>query len=243
MNTAAVGITGHLQELRRRLMIVLAGVAVASSLAYYWIEPVSGFFMAPLLHASPLLRKLVYTNLPEAFVTYIKVALFTGVATTFPLFIQQAWQYIAPGLHRHEKGFAASVVLFGSTLFLAGLLFGYFVALPGMLRFFMQYAGPDLQPLPRIGPYLTFVARVCIGFGLAFEIPFFMIMATRGGLLDRRHFSDKRWYSYFGMAMLAMLLAAGDVFSAGLLCLPLVALYEAGILGSGLFSRRSRPAG
>ena len=109
------------------------------------------------------------------------------------------------------------------------MLFAFFVVLPEALSFFLHFSSENLIPLPKFGGYLTFVARTCFAFGLAFEIPFLMVMASKSGLVSSRYFSRKRKYFYGVIVVLAFLLTAGDIFSAALLAFPLIFLYEAGV--------------
>jgi sec-independent protein translocase protein TatC len=105
-----------------------------------------------------------------------------------------------------------------------------------MLIFFMSYAGPNLEPLPRLGLYLTFVGRMVLAFGISFEIPFLMFMVSRAGLVSAGYFAGKRFYFYIAIVVLAFLLTAGEVTATVLLSLPLFALYETGILLGRIFS-------
>jgi len=228
--TPAGHFSGHLKELRDRLLVCFAVIAVASCVAYYFAEPIADFFMRPLFVAYPSLGHLVYTNLTDAFIGYIKIAILVGLAASFPVCIYQVWMYVAPGLRANEKNVALKVVFFGSTLFVAGVLFAFYVVLPVVLSFFLHFSSAELVPLPRFGGYLTFVARTCLAFGLTFEIPFLMVMAGKTGLVSLQYFSRKRKYFYGVIVALAFLLTAGDLFSAVLLALPLFLLYEAGIV-------------
>ncbi len=229
----------HLRELRQRLLVCCAALALAAGVAYLNIEAITGFFLQPLLAAAPQIRSLVYTNLTEAFIAYIKVALLVGLAAAMPVLVLECWLYVAPGLYEHEKRTAGLVVAAGSLLFALGLAFAFFAVLPRMLAFFMLFAGDNLQPLPKLGPYLTFVARLAIGCGIAFEIPFLVTMLVRTGIVDRQRLQSKRWYTYAGMASIAFLLAAGDLLATGMLLLPLILLYEAGIRVGSLFANRT----
>ena len=238
MNVLSDHFREHLRELRQRLIVAFGAVFLCSSIAYYFSEPIARFFMAPLFAAHPALAKLVYTNLTEAFVSYIKVALLVGLIVSFPVVCHQLWSFVAPGLHRSEKWMAAKVVFWGSGLFAAGVLFAYFAVLPRMLTFLMSFAGPDLTPMPRLDSYLTFVARTALSFGLAFEIPFVMVMAGKAGIVERRYFVAQRRYAYLLVVGLAFLLSVGDPFATALLAVPLVGLYEAGILVMRIFVRK-----
>lgn len=225
----------HLRELRRRLIIIFAAIAMASAGAYYGAETVVRLFMRPLRQAHPEALRLVYTNLPEAFIGYLKVSLLVGLLAAFPVVIYQLWMFVAPGLHRHEKRTALTVVFWGALLFAGGVLFAYLAVLPQALHFLLGVAGPGLTPQLKFDAYLTFVARSAFAFGLAFELPFLMLMAVKSGLLDRHYFARHRKYSYIGILIIAFLLVAGDPVATLLLAVPLCALYETGIILGRIF--------
>jgi sec-independent protein translocase protein TatC len=196
--------------------------------------------MTPLFLASPNMVKLIYTNLTEAFITYLKLALLLGIIFSIPVLLYEGWMFIAPGLHRNERKTVLTVVFWASLLFGAGSGFAFFIVLPRILHFFMGFANPQLTPLPKLSGYLTFVARTSLAFGLSFEIPFLMVAAAKIGWVRRDYFSTKRKYFYPAILLLSLLLAAGDLMAAVLLCLPLFALYESGILIIRLFTRKQK---
>lgn len=222
----------HLKELKQRVLVSLLAVVICSSVAYLFAKPVSEFFIAPLLRTSPELTHLVYTNLTEAFFSYMKLAVLVGIAVSSPILIHQAWGFVAPGLHAHEKSTVLTVVLLASALFAAGAAFAYWIVLPRALTFLMGFARSNLTPMPKFGEYLTFIARTGLAFGLAFEIPFLIAAVVKTGLVGSNHFVQKRLYFYLGLLGIAFVLAAGDPFSAILLAIPLGGLYEVGVLVS-----------
>lgn len=227
----------HLHELRRRLLTVVATVAGLAGVAYLFAEPLVKLLAAPLARIDPALGKLVYTSLPEAFISYIKIALLVGLLGAFPVLVYQIWMFVAPGLHPHEKATGRRVAGWGMFLFGGGALFAYFVVMPEMLRFLRFFAPAGAVPHIKIGGYLTFVVRSVLAFGLAFEMPFLMVMASKSGLVARDYFKRQRKYFYLGILLIAFLLAAGDPVATILLTLPLCGLYEAGILIGRLFGR------
>jgi sec-independent protein translocase protein TatC len=228
--------SGHLQELRQRLIVSFGAIFFFAGVSYVFAEQIARFFMTPLFLASPTLIKLVYTNLTEAFITYLKLALILGVIFSIPVLLYELWMFIAPGLHANEKKTVLSIVFWATLLFFAGAGFAFFIVLPRVLHFFMSFAGPQLTPLPKLSAYLTFVARTSLGFGLAFEIPFLMVAVTKIGWVRHNYFATRRKYFYPAILALSVLLAAGDLMGAVLLCLPLFALYESGILIIRLFA-------
>jgi len=218
----------HLHELRQRLIVSLLAVVLGSSIAYAFAEPIAEFCMAPLFAACPELKTLIYTNLTEAFFSYMKLAIAVGVGASLPVVLYQAWQFAAPGLHTKEKAVVRLVVFLASGLFAGGVAFAYWLVVPRMLVFLMGFARENLTPMPKFGEYLTFIARTGIAFGLAFEIPFLMVAVAKLGLVDPGHFRKKRPYFYLSLLGLSFLLAAGDPVAALLLAVPLCALYEVG---------------
>ena len=230
----------HHLELRKRLIKVFVSIVVCTIVAYVFAEQIAGLFIRPLFAASPLVGKLVYTNLPEAFISYIKLALLVGIVASFPVALYQTWMFVSPGLRDNEKKLAVIVVFWATLLFAGGGLFAFFAVLPKMLVYFMSYANEGLEPLPKLGLYLTFIARTILAFGLSFQIPFLMVMSGKAGIVEAAYFRSKRIYFYIAIIVLSFLLTAGDFMATALLAVPLSALYEAGIFLTALFSRKKK---
>jgi len=231
--------SAHLEELRQRLLVSFGAIFVCAALSYVFAEQIARVFMTPLFLASPTLVKLVYTNLTEAFITYLKLSLLMGIIFSIPVLLYEGWMFVAPGLHGNEKKTVLTVVFWATLLFIAGAGFAFLVVLPRILHFFMGFANPQLTALPKLSGYLTFVARTSLGFGLAFEIPFLMVAAAKIGWVKRNYFAKKRKYFYPAILILSVLLAAGDLMGAILLCVPLFALYESGIIIIRIFPGKS----
>lgn len=225
----------HLQELRNRVLISFVSIFVATAVAYYFSEQIVGHFVSPLVSAHPDLANLVYTNLTEAFVAYLKISLLVGLVVSFPVCIYQFWMFISPGLHKNEKQVTRHLVFWGTFLFAGGVVFAYLVVLPEMLSFLLSFVSDRLEPLPKLDAYLTFVARTVLTFGLSFEIPFLMVMASKVGLVRKGYFARQRKYFYIAILVLSFLLTVGDIVSTIMLAGPLFGLYEIGIMISRPF--------
>lgn len=232
----------HHLELRRRVVKVLLTIAGCTVVAYFFAEKIAAFFISPLFSASPLVYRLVYTNLPEAFLAYIKLAFLVGLIASMPVALYQLWVFVAPGLKKSEKKLAITVVFWAMVLFAGGAAFAFLVVLPKMLGYFMSYANEGLEPLPKLSLYLTFVARTILAFGISFQIPFLMVMAGKASFVEAAYFRRKRMYFYIAILVLSFLLTAGDFMATALLAAPLFLLYEAGIFLSALFGKKP-PAG
>lgn len=233
----AVFRTHHL-ELRQRTIKVFTSIVICTIIAYFFSQQIAAVFIAPLFNASPEVHKLVYTYLPEAFLSYLKLAVIIGVFASFPVIVYQAWRFISPGLKSNEKRLAITVVFWSSLLFSAGGCFAFFSVLPKMLVYFMSYAHDGLEPLPKFGKYLTFIARTILAFGLSFQIPFLMVMTGKAGLVQASYFRAKRLYFYGAIVVLSFMLTAGDFMATALLAVPLFLLYESGIFLTSIFGKK-----
>jgi len=230
----------HHLELRKRLITVFLSIIICTVTAYIFAEQIASLFISPLFAASPLVYKLVYTNLPEAFLAYIKLALLVGIIVSMPIALYQLWVFVAPGLKENEKKLAVIVVFWATLLFMGGACFAFFVVLPKMLTYFMSYASNGLVPLPKLGMYLTFVARTILAFGISFQIPFLVVMAGKANFVQAPYFRRKRIYFYISIVVLSFLLTAGDFVATALMAFPLFLLYETGIFLSALFNRQKK---
>ncbi|PID72457.1 MAG: twin-arginine translocase subunit TatC [Desulfobulbus propionicus] len=224
----------HHEEMRKRLIRCIVALVLFSAAAYMFKESLAQLCMQPLFQAHPELEKLIYTKLTDAFISYIKLSILAGLIMSFPYILFQLWMFIAPGLLDNEKRIARTIVLCSTLLFAGGACFAFFIALPKMLTFFMGYAGPNLLPMPKFGLYLTFVGRMLLAFGIAFEIPFLMVMARKTGLVSPLYFTSRRMWFYLAIVVLSFLLATGELTATVLLSLPLFVLYEVGIVGGKL---------
>ncbi len=238
MTSASNHFSSHLHELRQRVLISFIAITLFSGISYMFRVPLADFFVAPLFKAYPDLATLIYTNLTEALFSYIKLALLVGIITSFPILCYQSWMYIAPGLHNNEQKTVFLIVFCASFLFAGGAAFAFFIVLPETLGFFMSFADENIQPKPKFGAYLTFVARTSLAFGLAFEIPFLMVASAKIGWIKKVYFIKKRPYFYIAILVLSFLLTTGDIIATILLAFPLFALYEFGIIIMHLFLRK-----
>ena len=232
----------HHQELKQRLLRCVLVLVLTSTVAYFGKDQLAAWCIEPLSRAYPQFGKLVYTKLTEAFLSYLKLSLLAGLIVALPFMLYQLWLFVAPGLTEKEKRTIRTILAWATLLFSGGALFAYFVALPRMLHFFMSYAGPTLIPKLKLGLYLGFTARMVLAFGLAFEIPFLMVMASRTGLIKASYFRSKRLAFSLAIIVLAFLLTSGDPTATVLVALPLFALYEAGILACRVFGGTPPPS-
>jgi sec-independent protein translocase protein TatC len=222
---------GHLQELRGRLLKSLLAIAVAFVPAYAGASELFTFLSHPLLTATAEAPLLVGLGPTEAFFTKLKVAFIAALFLASPALFYQLWQFVAPGLHQHEKRYVIPFVIFGPFFFVLGAGFCYHVVLPVAYAFFLaEYKTIGVQPTLRISEYLTFTARMLLAFGVTFELPVLAFFFTRVGLITHRLLLGFFRYAVVLIFVLAAVLTPGpDIASQLLLAGPLLLLYTLSI--------------
>jgi sec-independent protein translocase protein TatC len=222
----------HLVELRKRLLITVAFLAVAFFICLYFARPIFAVLVQPLLAAGQ--GKLIYTDVFEAFFVEVKVALFAALMLCFPVFATQVWRFVAPGLYVKEKKALLPFLLLTPVFFAGGAALAYFLAMPWALHFLLGYQGDvggvQQEALPGVGNYLAFVMRFLFGFGVAFLLPILLMILERAGLVTRQQLAAKRRYAVVGAVAIAAVLTPPDAVSQLMLAGPLYALYEFAIL-------------
>lgn len=230
--------TAHLEELRRRLIICFCAVGVGFVISYFFSRTLFEILMQPLLAAMPPEEKLIYTGLPEAFFTYLKVAFLAGLFLAVPVIIYQLWMFIAPGLYEKEKRMVLPVVFLSSLFFVGGALFGYFVVFPFGFKFFMGFSSEYVRPLPSMKEYLGFSAKLLFAFGVVFELPLFITFLARLGIVDVHFLKTKRKYAILLFFVFSAILTPPDVITQVLMAGPLILLYEVSIIGAKVFGKK-----
>jgi sec-independent protein translocase protein TatC len=220
----------HLEELRKRLIISLIAVGIGFGISYVFSKEIFQFLTIPLVKALPPGSNMIYTRLPEAFFTYLKVAFLTGIFAASPVILYQAWLFVAPALYSHEKRYAIPFVIFSTLLFLGGAAFGYFIVFRYGFQFFMGFATDFIKPTPTLKEYLSFCSILLLTFGLTFELPLFILFLAKLGVVDARMLSRNRRYVIVGIFMLAAIFTPPDVVTQLMMAAPLLILYEVSIV-------------
>jgi sec-independent protein translocase protein TatC len=230
--------TAHLEELRRRLITCFVAIGIGFALSYGFKEYLFGLLVHPLQSVMQEGDTLIYTNLPEAFFTYLKVALLAGVGLATPVLLYQFWMFLAPGLYEKEKRLLLPIVFLCSFFFLGGALFGYFIVFPWGFKFFLGFATETIRPMPSMKEYLGFAAKLLIAFGLVFELPLVITFMARMGLVSVAFLKKNRKYAVLLFFAGAAILTPPDVVTQVMMALPLMLLYEISIIGARIFGRR-----
>jgi len=190
----------HLGELRVRIMRSLYSVLVGLVIAFPFSERITEFLMRPV---TTLGHKLVFTAPAEAFWVQMKVALITGVFISAPGILWQVWAFIAPGLHKHERKYAAPFVIIGSLMFVGGGAFALLVVTPYAIEFLLSYARATLQPMITIENHVGFILKFTLAFGLVFELPLILTILARMGVVTPKMLARNRKYAILGAFIIA----------------------------------------
>jgi sec-independent protein translocase protein TatC len=225
-----MSLTEHLIELRKRIFRIVIILLIGFGACYYYKNLVFDIITKPLTKVLPKNGYLIYTGLTEAFFVYMKLAFFASLIITSPFILYQIWKFISPGLLLKEKKYVVPFVLSSTLLFISGVLFGYFIALPPAFEFFVSFNNQYLQAMISFGDYLSLFVTFLLGFGLSFELPIFIFFLAKLGIVNAKMLSKQRRYAILIIFIVAAILTPSpDALSQILMAIPLMFLYEISI--------------
>ena len=229
----------HLDELRSRLIVCFVAIGVGFVAAYGFKEKLFDILNAPLIEAmGESGATMVFTGLPEAFFTYLKVSLLAGLMLASPIVIYQFWMFVSPGLYKHERRMLMPIVIISTFFFIGGALFGYYVVFPYGFRFFLGFANENIKALPSMKEYLALSAKLLLAFGLVFELPLVITFMAKLGLVTVPFLRKNRKYAILIFFVGAAIITPPDVVTQIMMAIPLMALYELSIFGAIVFGRK-----
>jgi sec-independent protein translocase protein TatC len=230
----------HLTELRTRIIWSLIPSAVGLAIAFYFTDRIMVFLQQPL---AKLKSPPIFLTPTEYFWTYMKVAMITGVFIAMPIIL---WAFVAPGLHKHERRYAAPFVIVGSLLFIGGGAFALLLVIPFAVQFLLNF-GMDkgAQPMISIAAYIDFITKFTLAFGVVFELPVVITLLSMLGIVTPKFLSKNRKYAVLiNFIIAAVLTPTPDIVNQTLMAGPLCILYELGIISARIFGRKqpAKPA-
>ena len=228
-----ISILEHFEELRARIIKCGIFVILASFCVYAFVPRILPVIARPA-------GKLVFIAPQEAFTAGVMLALWIGLFISLPFIFYQAWRFISSGLKPDERKYTLIFCPVSLVFFVAGAAFGYLVIMPIGMKFLLGFATEILTPMISVAKYISFVGTLVFCFGLVFELPLAALFLTKIGLVTPQFLSRKRRYAVVLIFIAAAALTPPDAVTQCLMAIPLLALYETGILFSKLSYRRNR---
>lgn len=227
----------HLVELRVRLIRVCGGILLGFLPCAYYARELYSLLAQPLLEKLPEGGQMIATEVVTPFFVPMKVAMMVAFVITLPHTLYQIWAFVAPGLYSHEKRLVLPLVLASSVLFLCGMAFAYFAALPLVFEFITHFSPQGVAVMTDIGRYLDFVLTMFIAFGITFEVPIFVVILARAEIVSIEKLKEVRPYVLVGAFVIGAIFTPPDVVSQFMLAVPLYLLYEVGIVVAGVLEK------
>ena len=233
----------HLIELRARLLRSIVGVMLVLACLLPFTSKLYTWLAMPLISRLPNGQQMIAMNPAGAFFAPMKLAFFVALFVAAPWLLYQAWAFVAPALYQREKKLAAPLLGSAVVLFYAGCAFAYFLVLPMVFNFLLHFK-PDIVAItPDINAYLDFVLVIFLAFGVSFELPVALVILVLLGWVTPAQLKESRGYAVVGIFILAAVITPPDVISQLMLAVPMILLYEAGILAAGMVAPTRRAAG
>ena len=236
-------LTAHLKELRNRLLISIGAIVLGSIVGLIYYDPILELLKDPYEKAAAELDLEALLTLPGVtapFTFNLIVALAVGVIVASPIWLYQIWGFITPGLHRHERRWAMIFSVTAGPLFIGGAALAYYV-LPVGLRVMLSFTPDGVTNLNDLGAYLQFILRLLLVFGVAFELPVFLVLLNFAGIVSGDRLGRWRRGAIFGIFVFAAVATpTGDPVTMLLLAIPMWLLFEIGVLLSPIFVKATQ---
>ncbi|MFH1025212.1 MAG: twin-arginine translocase subunit TatC [Nitrospirota bacterium] len=254
-DTKMMNFMQHLGDLRKKITVSLIAVCVTFMIAFNYSEDILRFFMFPLRYTLDFSvrkmymyyvyqdklkdTKLVFLSPTEGFWMNMKISMVAALILALPVIFQQLWSFVSPGLHMKEKKYVVPFVVTATGLFLVGGAFCFFIVLPFAMGFLLtDKLGDFMMPMLSVGQYVDFCLKFVLAFGAVFELPIIIIFFTKMGFVTPKTLAKHRKYAVLiAFVAAAILTPTPDVFNQTLMAVPMIVLYEVGILMSRIFIR------
>ena len=225
-----VELTGHLDELRTRVLVSVAAFGVALGLCFWQNHLILAVVNIPL-HG----KQLLTLGVTEPFTTTLTLSAYAGILLALPIVLYQMYAFVLPAFSKTEKKVALPLMLMVPVLFVAGAAFAFFVVVPAALQFLLHFNADQFQTQLRAKEYYSFLSLTMIACGVVFQVPVGVLALTRLGVTDAAALRAKRRYAWLGCAIVAAALPGVDPVTMLFEMVPLVALYELSILMASAF--------
>ncbi|MCS6837551.1 MAG: twin-arginine translocase subunit TatC [Bdellovibrionaceae bacterium] len=236
-DTGNMTLIDHLRDLKKTVVRSLWGIAIGFIICYQYTGPILDVIRAPITPYLPT-GGLVFTGPIDKFFAHLKVAFYGGVILSAPWWLYQIWQFVAPGLYRHEKKATVTFIGVGSFLFATGVAFTYFLVFPMAFKFLMTFGGETDKPMITIDQYLSFFVWTSLSFGAAFELPLILVTLGMLGIVSHEFLKKNRKYAIVILSVITAIITPPDVLSMLLMLVPLWILFDLSVFLVGVIEKR-----
>lgn len=221
----------HLEELRGRLIRVLIILVISFAVSYNFSSQISEFLLMPLREAIGTSGKVIFTGLLDKVVAEFQISFWACVFFASPFWFREAWLFIKPGLYEKEIKAIRPFIVVGFLLFLCGVSFGYFIVFPFTFKTLISYGVGNVEAMMNLQEYLLLASKILVFLGILFQLPNVILILGFMGLVTK--YSLRSWRRYIAVifAVASALLTPADVMSMMIVWVPMMVLYEIGILG------------
>jgi sec-independent protein translocase protein TatC len=228
----------HLDELRTRIVISIAAFAVAFGLCFWQNTRLLDIANAPL----PDDRNPITFGIAEPFTTTVTISAYAALVLSLPVILYQAYAFVLPALTNRERRVVVPFLILVPILFIAGVVFGYFVVLPAATEFLLNFNENQFNIEIRARDYYSFFTLTLAVMGLIFQLPIGILAVTRLGIVTPEQLAKNRRYAYVLLVIVAMLLPGTDPITMLIEAVPLIVLFEGSLLLARAFGRPPEPA-
>ncbi len=219
----------HLEELRKRFVISLVLIGLGTAAGFFYSDAVLKFLLMPI---ESKINQVYFFSPTEAFVVKFKVAFLFGVIVASPGVISQLWLFLSPALHTKEKRVMIPLIVVTSFLFLSGVFFCFYLAMPYALQFLIGMQTDFLKPIISIKNYIDLLFGMLFAFGFCFTLPLFVVVLAFWGALNSRTLNKYQRHVIVGIFIIAAVATPTPDFTGQiLLVVPLLLLFELSVIG------------
>lgn len=235
----------HLKELRNRLLISFFFLIISFIFFFYNASFLGQFLSEPLFKVLENFedRRMIFTGLPEVFLSNFKISLFASFLITFPFFIIQTVLFISPALYKKEKKIFFPVFFLIPILFFLGIIFAYYLLIPLIWEFFISFenffnTGLKLELESRYSEYMKLIMFLLLASGISFEFPVLLILLVKFRILNIKILKKNRKYFFIGILIFSALLTPPDIISQLGIAIPLIIFYEFSLIFITFFLKK-----
>lgn len=250
---SAAPLIDHLKELRRRLIISIGAIALAFVFCFAFSKQIFDILIIPFVDAVGAANAgkdpTLYFAPLEFFFTRVRLSVFAAIVVAFPIIAHQTYRFVAPGLYRREKKAALPFLIAMPVLFAVGACLVYFIMMPFIMRFAVGFeadasggAPANYELLTRVGDYLSLITTLILAFGFAFQLPVFLTLLARAGIITAEMLVKYRKFAIVLIFIFAAIFTPPDPFSQLILGSCILVLYEASVLSVRFAERKTKRA-